>query len=72
MLGFGPYGILWLGLGLFSRIWVKIDPKGDIALRMGQEGTNRQMDRRTDCPCVLQDFVLFGATALLRLINSGF
>ena len=54
-------------------------PKGDEALRMGQGGTDGRMDGRTDgrtygrtygrtdSPCVLQDFVPFGAAALLPL-----
>ena len=60
-----------LGFGLFGRIWVRIGPKGDEALRMGQGGTDGRTDvrtdGRTDSPCVLQDFVPFGAAALLPL-----
>ena len=61
-----------LGFGLFCRIWVRIGPKGDEALRMGWGGrmygcTDVRMDGRTDSPCVLQDFVPFGAAALLPL-----
>ena len=57
---------------LFDRIWVRIGPKGDEALRMGWGGqTDGRMggrtDGRTDSPCVLQDFVPFGAAALLPL-----
>ena len=56
-----------LRFGLFGRIWVRIGPKRDKALRMGQGGTNgqtdRRTDRRTDSPCVLQDFIPFGAAA---------
>ena len=38
-----------LGFGLFCRIWVRIDPKGDKALKMRQGGgwTDVRMDRRT-------------------------
>ena len=54
LLGFGPYS---LDLG----------PKGDKALRVGQGGmdiwTDVQTDGGTDSPCVLQDFVPFGAAA---------
>ena len=57
-----------LGFGLFGRIWVRIGPKGDKALRMGQGGrmdgrTYVRTDGRTDSPCVLQDFVPFGDAA---------
>ena len=57
-----------LGFGLFGRIWVRIGPKGDEALRMGRGGrtygrTDVRTDGRTDSPCVLQDFVPFGAAA---------
>ena len=48
MLGFGPscldlghFAWVWvilLGFGLFGRIWVRIGPKGDEALRMGRGG----------------------------------
>ena len=60
-------------------IWVRIGSKGEEALRMGQGGTNGRTDGRmdgqtdgwtdgrTDSPCVLQDFVPFGAAALLPL-----
>ena len=46
-------------------------PKGDEALRMGgtyvrtDVRTDGRTDGRTDSPCVLQDFVPFGAAALL-------
>ena len=51
MLGFGPYS---LDLG----------PKGNKALRLGQGGwTYLPIDRQTDSPCVLQDFVPFGVAA---------
>ena len=52
-----------LGFGLFGRIWVRIGPKGDKALRMGQGGTDVRTYGRTDSPCVLQNFVPFGAAA---------
>ena len=57
-----------LGFGLFGRIWVRIGPEEDKALRIGQGGwKDRQMyirlDRQTDSPYVLQDFVPFGAAA---------
>ena len=57
-----------LRFGLFGRIWVRIGPKGDKALRMGRgEWTDRwtdgRMDGWTDSPCVLQDFVPFGGGA---------
>ena len=39
---------------------------GDEALGIGW-GEDEQMDGRTDSPCVLQDFVTFGAAALLSL-----
>ena len=55
-----------LGFGLFNRIWVRIGPKGDKALRMGLGGTDVRTDGRTDSPCVLQDFVPFGAAAQKR------
>ena len=41
----GHVAYIWailLGLGLFSRIWVSIGPKGDRALRMGQRGDGRK------------------------------
>ena len=56
-----------LGFGLFGRIWVRIGPKEDKALKMGRGGTDVRTDGRTDSPCVLQDFVPFGAAALLPL-----
>ena len=37
-----------LGFGLFGRIWVRIGPKGDEALRMGQGGTDVRSYRHTD------------------------
>ena len=53
-----------LGFGLFSRIWVRIGPEGDEALRKGGDvRTDGWTDGRTDSPCVLQDFVPFGAAA---------
>ena len=56
-----------LGFGLFGRIRVRIGPKGDEALRMGRGGrTDGRMDGWTDSPCVLQDFVPFGAAAQKR------
>ena len=55
LLGFGPYS---LDLG----------PKGDETLRVGRGGGDVRTDvrtyGRTDSPCVLQDFVPFGAAAL--------
>ena len=60
-----------LGIGLFGRIRVRIGPKGDEALRIGQGETDGWMEGwmygRTDSPCVLQDFVPFGSAALLPL-----
>ena len=59
-----------LGFGLFGRIWVRIGPKGDKALRMGRGRGQTYIltDVRTDrFPCVLQDFVPFEAAALLPL-----
>ena len=48
---------------LFGRVWDRIGPKGDEALRMGWGGdghteghTDGRTDGRTDSPCVLQDF----------------
>merc|ERR1712074_18915 len=58
-----------LRFGLFGRIWGRIGPQGDKALRMGRgEGctyvhTYVRTDGRTDFPCVLQAFVPFRATA---------
>ena len=80
LLGFGPlcldpdhFAQIWaifLGFGLFGRIWVRIDSKGDKALRLDW-GMNGQRDvhteGQTDSPCDLQDFVHFGALALLTL-----
>ena len=68
----GHFAWIWaimLGFGLFGRIWVQIGPKGDEALRMGwgDERIEGRMDRWTDSPCVLQDFVPFGAAGLLPL-----
>ena len=48
-----------LGFGLFSRILVKIGLEGDNEDR----GDGYTDVRRIDFPCVLQDFVPFGATA---------
>ena len=58
MIGYEPYN---LDLG----------PKGDEALRMGQGGgrTDGQTDGWTDPPCVLQDFVPFGAAAQKHYIE---
>ena len=58
-------------------------PKGDEALRMGQGGDGRTDGRtygrtyvrtygRTDSPCVLQDFVPFGAAAQKRTRMDNF
>ena len=59
-----------LGFGLFGKIWVRKGPKGKEALRMGRGGrTYIRTDRRMggQIPRVLQDFVPFGAAALLPL-----
>ena len=37
-----------LVFGLFGRIWARIGPKGDKALRMGQGGTDGRTYVRTD------------------------
>ena len=65
LLGFGPYS---LDLG----------PKGDKALRVGwgDGRTYGRTDGWTDSPCVLQDFVPFGAAAkksnsVLTSVNFG-
>ena len=71
--GFGPFcldlahfGWIWailLGFGPYS---LDLGPKGDEALRVGRAGGGRTDVRtygRTDSPCVLQDFVPFGAAA---------
>ena len=75
-LDLGHFAQIWailLGFGLFSRIWVRIGPKGDKALRMGQGGgTYGRTYGRTDSPCVLQDFVPFGAAAQKgRILKKG-
>ena len=81
MLAFGSF---CLDLGNIAWIWaifrigVRIGPKGDEALWMGRgrgdgwtDGrTYVRTDVRTDSSCVLQDFVPFGAAALLPL-NSN-
>ena len=63
--GFGPF---WLDLGHFAWIWAiqfgfgpqrRRNPEGG----MGGGRTDVQMYGRTDSPCVLQDFVPFGAAA---------
>ena len=59
LLGFGPYS---LDLG----------PQGDEALRVGRGGrTYVRTDGRTDPPCVLQDFVPFGAAAQKRIFGKA-
>ena len=69
----GYFAWIWailLGFGLFGRIRVRIGPDGDKDLRMGLGGdrrTDRRTDGQTESPCVLQDFVPFGAAALLLL-----
>ena len=40
--------------------------------RKAARGTEGRMDGRTDSPCVLQDFVPFGAAALLPLNLNHF
>ena len=70
LLGFGPFCLdlahfgwikaILLGFGPYS---LDFDPKGDKALRVGQGGADIRMYGRTDSPCVLQDFVPFGAAA---------
>ena len=51
-LDLGHFACIWaimLGFGLFGRIWVRIGPKGDKALRMEGDGwMDRWMDRQTD------------------------
>ena len=48
-LDLGHFAKIWailVGFGLFGRIWVRIGPKGDEALRMG--GTDGRTDGQTD------------------------
>ena len=77
LLGIGPLCLdlghfawisaILIGFELFGRIRVRIGPEEDKALRKwgwGRGGrTDGRADGRTDSPCVLQDFVLFGAAA---------
>ena len=67
--GFGPFcldlahfGWIWAILLGFGPYRLDLGPKGDEALMMGLGGDVRT-DGRTDSPCVLQDFVPFGAAA---------
>ena len=64
-LDLGHFAKIWAILLGFGRIWVRISPKGDEALRMGLGGDVRTYVR-TDSPCVLEDFVPFGAAAQKR------
>ena len=81
--GFGPF---CLDLAHFDGIWaillgfgpysLDLGPKGDETLRVGQGGrTDVRTYGRTDSPCVLQDFVPFGAAAqkmiLLHIYKCG-
>ena len=66
-LDLGHFAQIWailLGFCLFCRIWVRIGPKGDEALRM-RWGKGRTYGW-TDFLCVLQDFVPFGTAAQKR------
>ena len=70
-------GSFCLDLGHIAWIWAiwqnlgQNRPKGDKALRIGQGGmgghTDGCMYRRTDSPCVQQDFAPFRATAQKRM-----
>ena len=69
MPGFGPFcqelahfAWIWAILLGFGPFCSDLGPKGDEALRMGLGGDGRT-DGRTDSPCVLHDFVPFGAAA---------
>ena len=66
-LDLGHFAQIWAILpefGLFGRIWVRIGPKGDEALRVRRGGwMYGHMYIWTDFPSVLQDFVPFGAAA---------
>ena len=63
-----------LDLANFGRIWTILLGFGPYSLDLGPKGDkaeggggDRHTDGRTDSPCVLQDFVPFGAAALLPL-----
>ena len=56
----------------FGPFCLDLGPKGDEALRMGQGGTYGRTDGRTDSPCVLQDFVPFGAAAQKKKTTGRF
>ena len=66
--GFGPF---WLDLGHFAWIWAIQFGFGPQRRRSPEDGeggwmhgpTDVWMDGQTDSPCVLQDFVSFGAAA---------
>ena len=58
-LGFGP---LRLDLGHFAWIWAIWHNLGHRKLSH-EDGAGGQLDGRTESPCVLQDFVPFGAAA---------
>merc|ERR1711954_211461 len=66
-------GVFWPDLGHFAWIWAIMLGFGPFCLDLGHIAwiwaiwQNRRMDGRTDSPCVLQDFVPFGAAALLPL-----
>ena len=68
---------LRLGINLEAKSWVDFRPEGQISGLKGPGGneltvrrTDGQMDGQNDeqkSPCVLQDFIPFGAAALLPL-----
>ena len=62
--GFGQF---WADLDHYARIWaihLDLGTKGDEAKGGAGGGcTDGRTDGRTDSPCVLQDFVPFGAAA---------
>ena len=57
------FGRIWTILLRFGPYSLDLGPKGDEALRMELGGTYGRTYGRTDSPCVLQDFVPFGAAA---------
>ena len=59
----GHFAKIWAILLGFGRIWVRISPKGDEALMGGGGRTDGWTYGWTDSPCVLEDFVPFGAAA---------